>query len=194
MSDVSSTPELLAQHVEGHLAAARGMAALLPAVEAAADLLIETFTRGGTLYTMGNGGSAADAQHFTGELIGHYRRDRRPLPAVTLTTDATVMTCIANDYVYEDVFARQVQALAKPGDVVAAFTTSGNSPNVVGALQAAQSNGAVTVLFGGNDGGKAAAYADHLLLAPSTETPRIQEIHTLMLHMISDKIDAWAAA
>ncbi|MFG1699464.1 SIS domain-containing protein [Nonomuraea sp. NPDC049309] len=194
MSDVDITPELLAQHVEGHLAAARGMAALLPAVEAAADLLIETFSRGGTLYTMGNGGSAADAQHFTGELIGHYRRDRRPLPAVTLTTDATVMTCIANDYVYEDVFARQVQALARPGDVVAAFTTSGNSPNVVGALQAARSNGAVTVLFGGNDGGKAAAYADHLLLAPSTETPRIQEIHTLMLHMISDKIDAWAAA
>ncbi|MEV4563483.1 SIS domain-containing protein [Nonomuraea sp. NPDC049419] len=187
-------PELLAQHVDGHLAAARGMAALLPAVEATADLLIETFTRGGTLYTVGNGGSAADAQHLTGELIGHYRRDRRPLPAVTLTTDATVMTCIANDYVYDDVFARQVQALARRGDVVAAFTTSGNSPNVVGALQAAQTNGAVTVLFGGGDGGKAAAYADHLLLAPSTETPRIQEIHTLMLHMISDKVDAWAAA
>ncbi|WP_345386817.1 D-sedoheptulose-7-phosphate isomerase [Nonomuraea salmonea] len=159
-------PELLAQHVDGHLAAARGMAALLPAVEATADLLIETFTRGGTLYTVGNGGSAADAQHLTGELIGHYRRDRRPLPAVTLTTDATVMTCIANDYVYDDVFARQVQALARRGDVVAAFTTSGNSPNVVGALQAAQTNGAVTVLFGGGDGGKAAAYADHLLLAP----------------------------
>jgi D-sedoheptulose 7-phosphate isomerase len=187
-------PAVLAAHVEGHLAAARGMAALIPAVEAAADLLIEAFAHGGTLYTMGNGGSAADAQHLTGELIGHYKRDRRPLPTVTLTTDATVMTCIANDYSYEDVFARQVQALARPGDVVAAFTTSGNSPNVVGALRTARSKGAVTVLFAGGDGGAAAAHADHLLLAPSTETPRIQEIHTLMLHMISEKVDAWAAA
>ncbi|MEV0159000.1 SIS domain-containing protein [Nonomuraea fuscirosea] len=194
MPELPPMSELLAGHVEGHLAAARGMAALTPAVEAAADLLIDAFTRGGTLYTLGNGGSAADAQHLTGELVGHYKRDRRPLPAVTLTTDATVMTCIANDYAYEDVFARQVQALARRGDVVAAFTTSGNSPNVVTALDAAQSNGAVTVLFGGGDGGAAAKYADHLLLAPSSETPRIQEIHTLMLHMISEKLDVWAAA
>jgi D-sedoheptulose 7-phosphate isomerase len=187
-------PDVLAEHVEGHLAAARGMTVLLPAVEAVADLFIETFIRGGTLYTLGNGGSAADAQHLTGELIGHYKRDRRPLPTVTLTTDATVMTCIANDYAYDDVFARQVRALARPGDVVAAFTTSGNSPNVVRALEAAQTNGAVTVLFGGGDGGAAAKFADHLLLAPSFETPRIQEIHTLMLHMISEKVDTWAAA
>ncbi|HEX4811405.1 MAG TPA: SIS domain-containing protein [Nonomuraea sp.] len=185
---------VLAEHVEGHLAAARGMAALLPAVEGVADLLIGTFARGGTLYTLGNGGSAADAQHLTGELIGHYRRDRRPLPAVTLTTDATVMTCVANDYSYEAVFARQVRALARPGDVVAAFTTSGNSPNVVAALAVARSKGAVTVLFGGGDGGAAASHADRLLLAPATETPRIQEMHTLMLHMISEKIDAWAAS
>ncbi|MEV0232946.1 SIS domain-containing protein [Nonomuraea sp. NPDC050786] len=185
---------VLARHVEAHVSAARNVAALLPAVESAADLLIDAFTRGGTLYTLGNGGSAADAQHLTGELVGHYKRDRRPLPAVTLTTDATVMTCIANDYSYEDVFARQVRALARPGDVVAAFTTSGNSPNVVSALEAAQTNGAVTVLFGGGDGGAAARFADRLLLAPSSETPRIQEIHTLMLHMISEKVDAWAAA
>ncbi|WP_228010397.1 D-sedoheptulose-7-phosphate isomerase [Nonomuraea phyllanthi] len=189
-----SAGEVLAGHVEAHVAAARQVAALVPAVEAVADLLIETFTRGGTLYTLGNGGSAADAQHLTGELVGHYKRDRRPLPAVTLTTDATVMTCIANDYSYDDVFARQVQALARPGDVVAAFTTSGNSPNVVAALRAARSNGAVTVLFGGGDGGAAARHADRLLLSPSPETPRIQEIHTLMLHMISEKVDAWAAA
>ncbi|MDP4508298.1 D-sedoheptulose-7-phosphate isomerase [Nonomuraea turcica] len=187
-------PAVLAAHVEGHLAAARGMAALIPDVEAAADLIIATFAHGGTLYTMGNGGSAADAQHLTGELIGHYKRERRPLPTVTLTTDATVMTCIANDYAYENVFARQVQALARPGDVVAAFTTSGNSPNVISALKAARSKGAATVLFGGKDGGAAAEHADHLLLAPSSETPRIQEIHTLMLHMISEKVDVWAAS
>lgn len=170
------------------------MAALLPSIEAVGELLISTFDRDGTLYTLGNGGSAADAQHLTGELIGHYRLDRRPLPAVTLTTDATVLTCIANDYAYDQVFTRQVRALARPGDVVAAFTTSGNSPNVVGALQAARANGATTVLFGGGDGGAAARHADHALLAPSQATPRIQEMHTLMLHIISEMVDDWAAA
>ncbi|NUW44179.1 D-sedoheptulose-7-phosphate isomerase [Nonomuraea rhodomycinica] len=184
----------LAEQVAAHVAAARAVEAMLPAVEAVGELLMKAFTAGGTLYTMGNGGSAADAQHFTGELIGHYRRDRRPLPAVTLTTDATVMTCIANDYAYDEVFARQVRALARPGDVVAAFTTSGNSPNIVAALEAARAGGAATVLFGGGDGGAAARHADHLLLAPSCQTPRIQEMHTLMLHMISDRLDAWAAA
>ncbi|WP_205315219.1 D-sedoheptulose-7-phosphate isomerase [Nonomuraea lactucae] len=184
---------VLAWHVAEHLAAARAMAALVPAVEAVGEVLIAAFSGGGTLYTMGNGGSAADAQHLTGELIGHYKRDRRPLPAVTLTTDATVMTCIANDYAYDDVFARQVRALARPGDVVAAFTTSGNSPNIVGALREARSGGATTVLFGGGNGGAAARHADHALLAPSPATPRIQEMHTLMLHMISERLDAWAA-
>jgi D-sedoheptulose 7-phosphate isomerase len=169
------------------------MTALLPEIESVAELLIRTFSAGGVLYTMGNGGSAADAQHFTGELVGHYRRDRRPLPAVTLSTDATVVTCIANDYGYDDVFTRQVRALARTGDVVAAFTTSGESPNVVRALREARAARAVTVLFGGGTGGAAAAHADHLLLAPSCATPRIQELHTLMLHLISERLDAWAA-
>jgi D-sedoheptulose 7-phosphate isomerase len=103
------------------------------------------------------------------------------------------MTCIANDYGYADVFARQISALARPGDVVAAFTTTGRSPNVVAGLEAARAAGAVTVLFGGRSGGPASAYADHVLLAPSEETPRIQEMHTLMLHMISEHVDSWAA-
>jgi D-sedoheptulose 7-phosphate isomerase len=103
------------------------------------------------------------------------------------------MTCIANDYCYDDVFSRQVSALARPGDVVIGFTTSGRSPNVVDALAAAHSNGATTVLFGGGDGGPAKQHADHALLAPSTQTPRIQEMHTLMLHVISEIVDAWAA-
>jgi D-sedoheptulose 7-phosphate isomerase len=151
------------------------------------------FAAGAHVYCFGNGGSAADAQHLTGELIGHYKRNRRALPAVTLTTDSTVMTCIANDYGYADVFARQISALARPGDVVAAFTTTGRSPNVVAGLEAARAAGAVTVLFGGRSGGPASAYADHVLLAPSEETPRIQEMHTLMLHMISEHVDSWAA-
>jgi D-sedoheptulose 7-phosphate isomerase len=175
-----------------HRAVAEAAEALLPEVRRAGEALITAFSGAGVLYTFGNGGSAADAQHFTGEIIGHYKRDRRPLPAVTLSTDTTTMTCIANDYDYDRIFSRQVEALARPGDVVAAFTTSGRSPNVVGALAAAKRNGATTVLFGGGDGGPAREHADIALIVPSSTTPRIQEMHTFMLHAISEMIDAWA--
>ena len=175
-----------------HRAVAEAVAALLPDVRRVGEALIAAFSGRGVLYTFGNGGSAADAQHFTGEIIGHYKRDRRPLPAVTLSTDTTTMTCIANDYSYDDIFSRQVQALAHPGDVVAAFTTSGRSANIVSALEAARAAGATTVLFGGGDGGAALALADIALVVPSSTTPRIQEMHTFMLHAISEMIDAWA--
>lgn len=175
-----------------HLRVAAGVAELLPAARSVGALLCATFEHDGMLLTFGNGGSAADAQHLTGEMIGRYRRERRPLPAVTLSTDPTVLTCIANDYVFADVFARQLQALARPGDVVAAFTTSGRSANVVEALSTARSRGATTVLFGGGDGGPAAAYADHTLLVPSTTTARIQEMHTFLLHAVSEVVDRWA--
>jgi D-sedoheptulose 7-phosphate isomerase len=184
----------LADHLAGHLAAASAMVAVLPAVHEVAELLCQRFAAGGYVYTFGNGGSAADAQHLTGELIGHYKRSRRALPAVTMSTDPTVMTCIANDYDYADVFARQVSALVRPTDVVIAFTTSGRSANVVAGLQAARLAGATTVLFGARGGGPAAAHADHLLLSPSDQTARTQELHTLMLHMISDHVDSWAAS
>ncbi len=183
----------LDEQLDAHIRTARDAAPLLDRVRSVGTVLIDAFQRGGTLYTFGNGGSAADAQHFTGELIGHYKRDRRPLPAVTLTTDATVSTCIANDYAFEDVFSRQVEALAKPGDVVVAFTTSGRSANVVTGLQAARANGATTLLFAGGDGGPSLELADHAFLAPSRETPRIQELHTFLLHALSEMLDAWAA-
>jgi D-sedoheptulose 7-phosphate isomerase len=176
-----------------HVAVAQATTELAEQVREVGGLLCAAFERGGVVYTFGNGGSAADAQHLTGELVGHYKRDRRPLPSVTLSTDPSAMTCIANDYSYADVFSRQVQALARPGDVVVAFTTSGRSPNVVAALATARGNGATTVLFGGGDGGPAGDHADHALLVPSTVTPRIQEMHTLMLHAISEMVDAWAA-
>jgi D-sedoheptulose 7-phosphate isomerase len=186
--------DCLQDHLAGHLAAAHAMAAVLPAVHEVAELLCQRFAAGGHLYTFGNGGSAADAQHFTGELVGHYKRSRRALPAVTLSTDPTVMTCIANDFDYADVFARQISALARPTDVVAAFTTSGRSANIVTGLRAARLAGATTVLFGANGAGPAAAHADYQLLAPADQTPRVQEMHALMLHMISDHVDAWAAS
>lgn len=186
-------PDWMQAHVADHIAVAQELDALLPQVETVAATIIESFDRGGVLYTMGNGGSAADAQHFTGEVIGHYKRDRRPLPAVTLTTDATAITCIANDYSFDDVFARQVEALAGPEDVVCVFTTSGTSSNVVAALAQARACGARTVLFGGGSGGECLEHADLALVVPSTATPRIQEMHTLMMHVISERIDAWAA-
>ena len=191
MSD-APVSDWMNEQLGDHVATAQAMEQLLPAVREVAALLVQVYENDRVLYTFGNGGSAADAQHFTGELIGHYKRDRRPLAAVTLTTDPTVMTCIANDYSYDDVFARQVTALARPGDMVAAFTTSGRSPNVVAALEAARQRGATTVLFGGGDGGPAKQFADHALLVPTTTTPRIQEMHTFMLHAISEMIDAWA--
>ena len=182
----------MSDQLETHIETARHSFELLPLAREVAGLLCDAYDNGGILYTFGNGGSAADAQHFTGEVIGHYKRDRRPLGAVTLSTDPTTMTCIANDYSYDDVFSRQVLGLARPGDVVAAFTTSGRSANIVSALEAAKSVGATTVLFGGGDGGPARAFADHALLSPSTTTPRIQEFHTFMLHVLSEIVDAWA--
>jgi D-sedoheptulose 7-phosphate isomerase len=183
----------LDRQLDSHIRTAQDAQPLLDQVRTVGAELVAALDGGGTLYTFGNGGSAADAQHFTGELIGHYKRDRRPLRAVTLTTDATVSTCIANDYAFEDVFSRQVEALARPGDVVAAFTTSGRSANVVNGLTAARENGATTLLFAGGDGGPSLSLADHAFLVPSTETPRIQELHTFLLHALSEILDAWAA-
>jgi D-sedoheptulose 7-phosphate isomerase len=186
-------PDWMSEQLEAHAETAHSSQGLLPALRDVAQLLCERFAARHILYTFGNGGSAADAQHFTGEIIGHYKRDRRPLGAVTLSTDPTTMTCIANDYSWDDVFSRQVEGLAREGDVVAAFTTSGNSANVVSALRAARRAGATTVLFGGGTGGAAMEQADHALIVPSAITPRIQEMHTFMLHAISEYVDAWAA-
>jgi D-sedoheptulose 7-phosphate isomerase len=179
--------------LDDHRALAGAMDALLPAVREVTERLCAVYAGGGRLYSFGNGGSAADAQHLAGELIGRYRRERRPLPAVALSVDPSVVSCIANDYAWEDVFARQVEALAGPADMVVGVTTSGRSPNVVNGLAAARARGATTVLFTGGDGGPAREHADVSLVVPSTTTARIQEMHLLMLHLVSDGVDAWAA-
>lgn len=186
------TDRVLAELAD-HVSTAQATAALAERVRQAGSLLCETFARGGIVYTLGNGGSAADAQHLTGELIGRFKRDRGPLPSVTLSTDPTVLTCIGNDYSFDDIFSRQIEALVRPADLVIAFTTSGRSSNVVTALKTAQAKGAKTLLFGGGDGGLALPHADHALLVPSSVTARIQEMHTLLLHAISEMVDAWAA-
>ena len=170
------------------------VAALLPKVDGIARLLIDTFGSGGRVYAFGNGGSAADAQHFAGELVGRYLRERRPLDASALSVDPSVVTCIGNDYSFDEVFARQVHAHAHPGDVVIGFTTSGRSANVVHGLAAAREVGATTVLFTGGEGGQAAEYADHALVVPSTTTARIQEMHILLAHLLVEQVDDWAAS
>lgn len=188
-------PDTAQDQVAEHRAVVEAMDGLLPVLAEVTERLCATFEAGGRLYTFGNGGSAADAQHLAAELIGRYKRDRRPLPAVALSVDPSVVTCIANDYAYEDVFARQVQALARPGDVVAGFTTSGRSENVVRGLAAGRRAGATTVLFGGGraGGGAAAEHADLALIVPSATTARVQEMHVLLLHALSEEVDAWAA-
>lgn len=186
----------LEQQWQAHREAVEQMAEVLPAVRTVAAELIACYQRGGVLYTFGNGGSAADAQHLAGEMIGRYLRERRPLPAVALSTDPSVSTCIANDYGYAEVFARQVRALARPTDMVIAFSTSGTSPSVLAGLAAAATAGAYTVLCTGTRADAAAltTLADTCLVAPVAATARVQEMHLLMLHLISDEVDRWAAA
>ena len=183
-----------ATEIDEHRTVAAAMDGLIPAVRDLTGRLTQAFQTGHRVYTFGNGGSAADAQHLAAELIGRYLRDRRPLPAVALTVDPSVVTCIGNDYDFDQVFARQVEALAEAGDVVIAFSTSGRSPNVVQGLAAARRRGATTVLFAGGDGGPAAGHADLALLVPSTRTARIQEMHLLLLHIVSEGVDAWVAS
>lgn len=164
--------------------------ALGPAVEAAGAAILVSLKAGGTLLTCGNGGSAADALHLAEELVGRYSRERRALPAICLNADPTAITCICNDYGYEHVFSRGVEALARRGDVLVGFTTSGNSANVLAAFAAAKKKGVTTVLLAGKDGGRARGTCDHEIVVPSNNTARIQEVHTLVLHQWLEAIDA----
>lgn len=165
---------------------------MLPAVEEVVHLITQAFDGGGCLYVFGNGGSAADAQHFAAELVGRFQVERNPLPAVALSTDTSALTCIGNDYSFADVFARQVRGLVGPKDVVVGITTSGNSENVVRALMAARHLGATTIALMGATGGRAAEAAQQVLAVPSTTTARVQEMHILLIHMICAKIDECA--
>jgi phosphoheptose isomerase len=146
--------------------------------------------RGGKIIACGNGGSAADAQHFVGELIGHFILDDRPgLPATSLTADTSVITAIANDYGYDQVFARQVEALGKPGDVLMGISTSGNSPNVIEAFKKARTKEITCIAILGKDGGELKRYSDISLIVPSSSTKTIQEIHIHLIHTICQLVE-----
>jgi D-sedoheptulose 7-phosphate isomerase len=159
-------------------------------IQQAIDLLIERLTAGNKLLVCGNGGSAADAMHICAELVGRFLRDRRPLPAIALNTDPAILTALGNDYCYESVFSRQVEALARPGDVVWGLSTSGNSKNVLAALETAHAMGAWTIAMTGEGGGALAPHADVLLAVPLAHTPRIQEVHLVTYHAICEAVEA----
>ncbi len=155
----------------------------------AARRIVESIRAGGKLVVFGNGGSAADAQHVAAELVGRFLRQRDGLPAVALTTDSSILTCIANDFGYDDVFARQVQALGQPGDVALAISTSGNSPNVLAGIRAARDQKMTVIGLSGVDGGKMSAVCDLELVVPSDRTALVQEVHLAVEHLICDLID-----
>ena len=158
-------------------------------IERAVDAITGALAAGGTLLAFGNGGSAADAQHVVAELVGRYARDRRALKAVALTTDTSVLTSVANDFGFERVFARQVEALGRRCDVALAISTSGRSPNVLAGLEAARAAGLVTIAMTGGDGGLIGRTADVHVNVPSASTPRVQEVHRTLLHVMCEVIE-----
>lgn len=156
---------------------------------ALADAIAERVRAGGKVLVFGNGGSAADAQHFAGELVGRFTKEGPPIPALALTTDSSIMTAVGNDYGYEHIFKRQLEAHARPEDVAVGISTSGNSKNVLEAMTVAKSRGLLTVGMTGEGGGQLAAIVDHLFAAPSKDTPRIQEVHHLMNHILCELLE-----
>jgi D-sedoheptulose 7-phosphate isomerase len=189
---MSSSPEVASTFraaIADHLEVVRQMEAQLPVLEAIALAMTTALRAGGKILWCGNGGSAGDSQHLAAEIVGRYKRNRRGLPSVALTTDTSILTAVANDYGFEAVFARQVEALAEPGDVLVGISTSGNSGNVLCAMESARARGVVTVGFTGAGGGKLAALSDYLFAVASQETARIQEAHILAGHMLCDWIE-----
>jgi len=158
-------------------------------VERIAEMIIESVRQNGCVYLCGNGGSAADCQHIAGEFVGRFRKERSPLPAVAFSTDTSVITCIGNDYSFDEIFTRQVEALVKPNDILWAFSTSGESHNVVAGAESAKQKGAKVIAFTGRADSKLEKISD-LCLCPNTHHPSTaQEIHQLAYHMICDIID-----
>jgi D-sedoheptulose 7-phosphate isomerase len=164
-------------------------ATLLSAARKVADVISAVLGSGNKLLIIGNGGSAADAQHIAAEIVGRYKKDRPAYPAVALTTDTSALTAIGNDYGFEQVFARQVEGLGRRGDALLALSTSGRSANILAALTTARQRGLVTIGFTGNKGETLRSLCDHLVIVPSDDTPVIQQIHLALAHGICESIE-----
>ena len=165
-----------------------------PVLEEALRLVRETVRAGGTLFFCGNGGSAADAQHLATEYVVRYMRDRRAYPAIALTTDTSLLTAAGNDFGFELIFARQIDALARAGDLLVIHSTSGNSPNVLRAAEAARRKGVQVLSLAARDGGKLRALSDHMIVIPTERTDRAQELHLCIQHVICDLVEERLAA
>ena len=163
-------------------------------INSAADIMIKSIEDGGKVLFFGNGGSAADSQHIAAEFIGRFLKERRSLPAIALTANTSNLTCLSNDYGYDIVFARQIEALGNDGDVAFGITTSGNSANVVKAIEKAKSQGLKTITLTGCEGGKCSGLADIDICVPSDQTPRIQESHILIYHSIAEIVENYFAS
>jgi D-sedoheptulose 7-phosphate isomerase len=162
---------------------------LTDAIADAAATILTSLRQGGTLLVFGNGGSAADAQHLAAELVGRFKKNRPAFRALALTTDTSVLTALGNDFGFDRVFARQVEALARPGDVLLGISTSGNSPNVLAAFDQGRARQCRTIGLGGKDGGALRDHCDQLLVVPSDDTARIQEMHITIIHVLCGLIE-----
>lgn len=167
----------------------QALTTIRPAIDRAGDMILATLRRGGKLLIAGNGGSAAEAAHFATELVGRYAKTRRSLPAIALSSDGSLVTCIGNDFGYEHVFARQIGGLGKPGDLVVVITSSGNSPNVIAALAEAKRLGIESIAFLGRSGGKAKGMANCELIIPGDSGAAAQEAHLFLIHHFCERID-----
>lgn len=186
--------EKIRSHFEESLETKRdAMASIIPAIAEAGQLMVDSLRNGGKILSCGNGGSAGDAQHFSAELLNRFEIERPGLPAIALTTDSSTITAIANDYAYQDIFSKQVQALGGAADLLLAISTSGNSPNVVRAVDAAHEREMKVVALTGRDGGAilgALEATDVEIRVPAERTARIQEVHLLVIHTLCDFIDS----
>lgn len=189
MANQTESANLYLKTIHNHLAAVEQLKSQQPLFEEIAGQMIRAIRSGKKILWCGNGGSAADSQHLAAEIVGRFRRERRAWPSIALTTDTSILTAVGNDYGYHAIFARQVEALCGPGDVLVGLSTSGNSPNVCNAIECARAMEAFTVGMTGEGGGKLAAIAHSCLRIASGDTARIQECHILFGHMLCDRIE-----
>lgn len=188
---VEERTDLLASSLREHLSVMQDLLSdSLPAIEQAGEMICRALREDRQILLCGNGGSAADAQHIAAELVGRYERQRRALRAVALTTDTSALTALGNDYGFEEIFSRQVDALARPSDLLIAISTSGNSPNILKAAEAARAVNCRTLALTGGDGGQLAKLCEMALIIPAARTSRIQEAHITIAHLWCEMIDA----
>ena len=181
--------ELIKKHIIDHRGALDSISQLEESIVKVANLLVRCLEKKGTIFWCGNGGSASDSQHLAGELVGRFAGERRPLKSISLTADSAVITCIVNDYGYDHIFSRQVEALGAEGDVLVGISTSGNSQNVLNAFKEAEKRNMSTIGLLGKGGGKASSMVDHSVIIPSKSTARVQEMHILIGHILCDLIE-----